>query len=77
MPRYFFDIDDGTAPMRDMEGSELYDVAAAQREAVETLTQMARDAFSGTDGAAFSIVIRDDADAVLRRVRLELSVQSG
>ena len=77
MPRYFFDIDDGTAAMRDTEGSELADPASAQHEAIETLTQMARDTFSATNGAAYSIVIRDEDDLVLRRLRLALSIEAG
>jgi len=77
MPRYFFDIDDGKAAMRDSEGSDLPDAASAQHEAIETLTQMARDSFSSTGGAAFSIVIRDEDDLVLRRLRLALSIEAG
>jgi hypothetical protein len=41
MPRYFFDIEDGTTSMRDAEGSELADLRTAQREAADSLIEMA------------------------------------
>jgi hypothetical protein len=74
MPRYFFDIEDGTTSMRDAEGSELADLRTAQREAAETLVDMGRDVFRTRDHGTLSATIRDDADTVLLTVSLTLSV---
>ena len=75
MPRFFFDIDDGAAVMRDDEGSDLSNLEAAQREATETLVQMARDVFRSRDQGALSVAIRDESGIPLRRVHLSLKVE--
>jgi hypothetical protein len=75
MPRYFFDIEDGTIVMRDAEGSDLADLLAAQREAAETLVEMSRDVFRVRDHGRLSASIRDDTDRVLLTVSLTLSVE--
>lgn len=75
MPRYFFDIEDGTTSMRDAEGSELADLRTAQREAAETLVEMGRDVFRSLDHGRLSATIRDDAGRVLLTLNLTLSVE--
>ena len=45
MPRYFFDFRDGAEIFTDNEGTELADDNAARREATETVTRVAHDAF--------------------------------
>jgi hypothetical protein len=75
MPRYFFDIEDGTTSMRDAEGSDLADLRAAQREAAETLVEMGRDVFRTRDSGTLSAAIRDDGDRILLTVSLTLSVE--
>lgn len=77
MPRYFFDIEDDAASMRDEEGSVLPDLAAAQHEATETLVQMGRDAFRTKHHGTLSVAIRDEAGTTLRRQRLTLTVETG
>jgi hypothetical protein len=75
MPRFFFDIDDMTRAMEDDVGSELADLAEAHREATETLIQMGRDVFRDKSRGVLAVAIRDETGAVLRRVRLTLSVE--
>ena len=77
MPRYFFDIEDDAASMRDEEGSVLPDLASAQHEATETLVQMGRDAFRSRDHGTLSVAIRDEAGATLSTQRLTLTVDTG
>ena len=73
LPLYFFDIHDGRTLMRDSEGSTLHDLPAAQLEATDTLTQMARELFPGGGDKEISIDIRDIAGNALMHVALKLS----
>lgn len=73
MPRYFFDFDDGDGPTRDVEGTELPDLAAAQSEATETMVQIAKDTFGQADAGALRISIRGEDDAVMLRLALDFS----
>lgn len=62
MPRYYFDLRDGIAFVRDDEGMDLSDTATAQIEAAENLVDMTKDlAMNGTDrsGRAVFIEVRD------------------
>ena len=59
MPRYFFDTDDGDLGIRDDEGYELPDDAAARREAMSALPDMARDKLPDGDRRTFSAVVKD------------------
>jgi hypothetical protein len=43
MPRFFFDIDDGSFLSKDEDGHEFTDMHAAQIEAKTTLSEMMRD----------------------------------
>jgi hypothetical protein len=43
MPQYFFDLRDGDAYYKDLDGMELAGIADAQREATKCLADMAED----------------------------------
>lgn len=60
MPRYFFDIHDGSFA-RDHEGVDCPDLDAARRQVKRTLSDFAKD-FLPKDGEqhSFSIVVRDE-----------------
>jgi hypothetical protein len=60
--------------VRDTEGSEHRDLAAAQHEATDTLTQMGRDTFPTNANHSVSIQIRDAAGKALLRVTLTHSI---
>ena len=75
MHRYFFDIDDGTGAIRDSEGSDHPDLDDAEREAVETLGQMARDARTRGD-RLMRVDIRDAMGRHLLRLTLKLTIEA-
>ena len=72
MPRFFFDIDDGDRMRRDEEGSDHADLNSAQLEATDTLTQMARELFPGTDSHGLSIIIREETGPALMQLSVSL-----
>jgi hypothetical protein len=62
MTRYYFDIRDGKAFVKDDEGMELPDIADAQIEAAEFLADVANELSMRTDNPAghpMSIEVRD------------------
>ena len=61
MTRYYFDIHDGQALIRDTQGSECIDDDAVRQEAMGTLPVIARDVIP-TDGdkQAFTVLVRDE-----------------
>ena len=65
MPRYFFHVDDGFST-KDIEGTELPDIFAAQEQAIglsgELLREMGAKFWNGT---AWSLTVTDDAARVL------------
>ncbi len=58
MPRFHFDLRENGVVVKDDDGAELADEKAAERQAIETATSVARDAF-----------IRGCTDKVLVEVR--------
>ncbi len=61
MPRYFFDIRDGTGLYPDEEGLDLEDERAARIEAAHALAGIARDAAKEEGRANVSIEVRTEA----------------
>jgi hypothetical protein len=71
MPRFFFDVHDGTELVEDSEGSVLDDGEAARREARRTLGEMARDGLMNTLlTEQISIVVRDESGTALWSIAL-------
>jgi hypothetical protein len=61
VPRYFFDIHDGSALMRDAVGSEWGCDDQIRREAMRTLPAIARDMIpKDGDRQAFTVLVRDE-----------------
>jgi hypothetical protein len=76
VPRYFFDVTDtGKQLLRDREGTELVDLEAARREALETLGGIARDELRDGDDRDFVIELREGAGPVLLRVSVSLRLE--
>ena len=73
MSRFFFHIDDGTGEVVDSEGSEHDDLAAAQKEAIDTLTQMGREIFPANGDHELTIEIRDESGKALIRTALRMT----
>ncbi len=70
MPRFYFDINDGTGIVHDTEGSEHHGLDAAQHEAVETLALLGREIFPQSGDRELSIEIRGEEGKTLMRTRL-------
>ncbi|KQS59497.1 hypothetical protein ASG32_31340 [Methylobacterium sp. Leaf361] len=61
MPRFFFDIHDGRL-QRDDEGTECADFAAARREAMIALPDIARwEIPTDGDKQTYTVIVRDEA----------------
>ncbi len=75
MSRYYFDVQDGEAFTRDEEGLELPGLKAAEDEAAKTLPLLASDSLPDGNRRDFAIVVRDDADHPVVRVRLALTIE--
>lgn len=61
MARYFFDIHDGDAFCRDLDGTECADPAQIRHEAMRPLPEIANHAipYRATDAQTFPVVVRD------------------
>ncbi|MET0530451.1 MAG: hypothetical protein ABW003_19300 [Microvirga sp.] len=75
MPRFYFDIDDGTGLILDSEGSEHVGLEDAQHEAIETLTQMGREIFPVSSDLELTIQIRGEGGKALMQTWLTLSAR--
>lgn len=62
MPRYYFDISDGSGVHEDDVGLELADMDAAIAEARRALIDMTRESLLSADTTNLHIRIRDGAD---------------
>ncbi|WP_066733650.1 MULTISPECIES: hypothetical protein [Hyphomicrobiales] len=72
MPRFFFDTDNGSERLIDLEGRELPDNAAARWAGLETLPDMVRDKIAEGDHRTFSVVIRNAEQVVIYTATLVL-----
>lgn len=71
MPRYFFDTDNGSEPVIDLEGRELPD-AAARWFGLDTLPDMARDKISEGDHRTFGVVVSNAERVVIYSATIAL-----
>lgn len=72
MPGFFFDTDNGSEWLIDLECRELPDNAAAQWAGLETLPDMVRDKVAEGDHRTFGIVIRNAEQIVIDTATLVL-----
>lgn len=75
VPRYYFDIFDGTSQVTDTEGSQHASIEEARHEAVDTLTRVSRESFPLDGPSSVSADIREENGPVLERVIVTLSFQ--
>jgi hypothetical protein len=68
MPRYFFDVFDGTTWSRDEEGDEFSDVAAAIQEAVHIVRELLDDD-PRVNEADFCMEVADENGNVVHVIR--------
>ena len=67
MPRYFFNIHDGTSFI-DKQGTELPDLMAARREAIQTSAKMLKDSADYWDGTEWRMDVLNEAQEVVLRL---------
>jgi hypothetical protein len=73
MPRFFFDTRNGATTVKDEIGLEFDEIEGVEREAVQALPDIAREAVS--DGHRdFVVNVRDEADRPVLRASLSLNV---
>ncbi len=60
MPRFFFNIHDGTSFI-DRQGTELPDVKAVRREAIQTTAKMLKDSADYWDGTEWRMDVLNEA----------------
>ena len=75
MPRFFFDIDDGTRRTHDDDGTVLPDLEAVRREAISVLPDLAREELPDGDHHIFSCDVRDESGAVIFTASLSLKAE--
>jgi hypothetical protein len=72
MPKFYFDINDGTGDAHDDEGCELKNKSEARNSAMEVLASVARDLESDSNDQAITASVRDHTDKVIFEAKLSL-----
>ena len=77
MPRYFIDLHDGANHVRDHEGSDFADLAAARAQAVRMMTRVAQGLSDPRERQDYVIAVRDAQGAIRLRLRLSYDIEYG
>lgn len=77
MPRYFIDLHDGANLVRDREGFDFPDLAAARVQAVRMMTRLAQALDDPQERQDYVIAVRDAEGVVRLRLRLSYDIESG
>ena len=72
MPRYFIDLHDGSNLVRDREGFDLPDLAAARAQAVRIMTRIAQGLVDGAGREDYVLAVRTEDGVVRLRMRMSL-----
>lgn len=72
MPRFHFDIDDGTTATEDLIGLDLPDRNAAKREAIAALAPVATDVLPDHETTVISVTMRDERQRAIFHATLTL-----
>lgn len=72
MPRYYIDLHDGGEVVRDRDGYELPDLAAAKAQAVRIMTRVAQGLTDRPGRQDYVAAVRDAEGAVRLRFRISL-----
>lgn len=73
MPRYYFDIDNGTHSTKDEEGVELDGKLAVRDAAIAALPSIARDVMPNHDDHVIICTVRNEAGQEIFKAHLTLS----
>jgi hypothetical protein len=60
MPLYFFDVSEGGSPSVDVQGTELADIEAAEREAVAAAAAIGGELFQQRKIEKIAIAVREE-----------------
>ncbi|SDO48221.1 hypothetical protein SAMN05216360_1244 [Methylobacterium phyllostachyos] len=77
MPRYFIDLHDGTNLVRDNEGFDLPDLAAAREQAARMMIRVAQGLSDPRERQDYVIAVRDAQGVVRLRLRLSYDIELG
>ncbi|GJE14652.1 hypothetical protein FOHLNKBM_5727 [Methylobacterium longum] len=77
VPRFFIDLHDGANLVRDHDGFDLPDLAAARTQAVRMMTRLAQGLTDPLERQDFVIAVRDAQGAVRLRLRLSYDIEPG
>ncbi len=72
MPRFFFDIHDGTSQTRDEEGHDFINASVACEQAVGVLPDIARDTLPIYSQHQFVTQMRDESGKIIFTATLSL-----
>lgn len=75
MPRYFIDLHDGANLVRDREGFDFLDLAAARAQAVRMMTRLAQGLADPQVRQDYIIAVRDAQGVIRLRLRLSYDVE--
>lgn len=75
MPRYFIDLHDGANLVRDREGFDFPDLAAARAQAVRMMTRLAQGLADPQVRQDYIIAVRDAQGVIRLRLRLSYDVE--
>jgi hypothetical protein len=67
MPRFFFNIHDGTSFI-DRQGTELPDLAAVRREAIQTTAKILKDSADYWDGTEWRLEVLNEAQQMVMQL---------
>ncbi len=71
MPKFFFDIVDGSLTVDDV-GTDLPDFSAARDQAVSVLPEIARDELPDGDERVFQVTVRDEGGKPMFKATMSL-----
>lgn len=74
MPRFYFDVREGSRLSVDEDGLELPGPAEAEREAVDAAASIGRDRLPRADTRDVEVRVRDEAGRRLLSVRISLEI---
>jgi hypothetical protein len=72
MPKFYFDINDGTGDSIDTEGCDMKDRVQARSELMEALYLIGCEADSDSDRRDITAIVRDSKDKVIFEAKLFL-----
>jgi len=75
MPLFYIDLHDGTNVVRDTQGFDLPDIAAAQARLVQVMRRVAQLLDAVADRQDFLAIVRDQNGRVVLRATLTLDLE--